>query len=76
MDELSGDERLRSKLAGMRPAETKMIAASYRVKKDKKNPSLFKLKAPNQNWSKLMSIDEMIRYLKEEQFLNLDILWE
>jgi len=36
MDELSGDERLRSKLAGMHPDETKMIAASYRVKKDKK----------------------------------------
>lgn len=76
MDDLNGEERLRNKLLNMRPGQTIMIAHSYRVKKDKENLSLFKLKAPNQKWSYLMSIDELITHLKEEQFLNLDLLWE
>ncbi|MGA8832333.1 MAG: hypothetical protein WB554_12060 [Desulfomonilaceae bacterium] len=75
MTEESGEQRLRRKLLSLRPGKTTMIAASYRVKRNKENPPLFSLKAPNEGWSHMMPIDEMITFIVKDHYLNPDELW-
>jgi hypothetical protein len=76
MTEVDGKLRLQHKLANMRPGETKMIAHSFRVKRDKRFPALFRLKAPNEGWSSMMPIDEIVTFVEKDHFLNLDIMWD
>lgn len=53
-----------------------MIAHSFRVRRDKEYQSLFSLKDPNEDWSSMMPIDEMVTFIEKDHFLNLDMLWD
>ena len=73
-EQLSGEEKLRRKLSGMRPGKTHMIASGYRVERNREAPYDYRLKAPNRAWSSWADFEGMVRLVKNHG-LNCELLW-